>query len=587
MRIVLAQINSTVGDLRGNVRKIVDGIQRAREAGADLVAFPELAITGYPPEDLLLKPQFIRDNLSALEAVVRKCRGITAVVGFVDLQDDLYNAAAVIHDGRIALIYHKQYLPHYGVFDEGRYFKPGERAPVFVREGVVIGVNICEDIWHAEGPTTVQAMSGGAQVIVNITASPYHVGKPRLREAMLSLRARENGVIIAYANQVGGQDELVFDGGSLVYDAKGLLLARGPIFEEALMILDIPVPDRPRPKALNRNRRTQKPVYLQSPTLTLDVKKEVKKSALRGRTSPPSDRCDFPIVPPMADRLSRWDEVYRALMLGLSDYVHKNGFKTVTVGLSGGIDSALTAAVAVDALGKEQVVGVFMPSRYTAAASGEDARRLADHLGIRLMTFSIETPFQAHLDLLATAFSALPADTTEENLQSRIRGNIMMALSNKFGWLVLTTGNKSEMSVGYATLYGDMAGGFSVLKDIWKTEVFRLARWRNKRGGPIPVRTLRRAPTAELRPHQTDQDTLPSYSILDPILQAYVEEDQCFDEIVAAGFEPATVLAVTALVDRSEFKRKQAPIGIKVTPRALGKDRRMPVTHRYRTGEER
>ncbi len=567
-RIALSQMNSTVGDLRGNVRKIVAGIQQARAAGADLVAFPELAMTGYPPEDLLLKPQFIRENLAALASVVRQCRDITAVVGFVDRQDALYNAAAIIHAGRVGFVYHKRHLPNYGVFDEARYFRAGRETPVFTLRGRTIGVNICEDIWHPEGPISAQA-GAGARLIVNISASPYHAGKGEDREKLLAARARKNGVIVAYVNQVGGQDELVFDGGSLIFDERGVLRARVAPFDEALIVADLVADLNFADSPIARRHGAHKPsVASPLPVMTL----QDTQPAARRRKRP---------TPSIAGRLPRLEEIYRALMLGLLDYVRKNRFRTCVVALSGGIDSALTATIAADALGGKQVVGVFMPSRYTAPASGEDAKKLADNLGIRLMTFPIESPFQSCLDLLAAAFSGRPVDATEENLQSRIRGNIMMALSNKFGWLVLTTGNKSELSVGYATLYGDMAGGFALLKDIWKTEVYRLARWRNGRGKPIPARTLRRAPTAELRANQTDRDTLPPYAILDPILRAYVEEDRDLDAIVADGFDREQVLAVMALVDRSEFKRRQAPIGVKITQRALGKDRRMPVTHRY------
>ncbi len=564
-RIALCQMNSTVGDLRGNTLKIMGGIRQAKAMGADLVAFPELAMTGYPPEDLLLKPQFVQDNLTCLNEVVGKCRGITAVVGFVDQRaEGRYNAAAIIHGGRTRLIYHKQCLPNYGVFDEARYFRAGTERPVFMLKGVVIGVNICEDIWLPEGPTQTQTEMGGAALIVNISASPYHAGKGRYRQTLLAGRARRHRALIAYVNQVGGQDELVFDGESLILDERGTLQARGTPFKEALIVADLDMDGVTRVRHHTMQRRVLRPAW------TLQDKR------------PHLQR--MPVRPAIPNRLSRQEEIYRALLLGLSDYVRKNGFQTCVIGLSGGIDSALTAVVAADALGKEQVVGVFMPSRYTAAVSHEDAKRLAKNLGIRLMTFSIEAPFQSHLTLLAGV--ALPSDTTTENLQSRIRGNILMALSNRFGWLVITTGNKSEMSVGYATLYGDMAGGFSVLKDLWKTEVYRLARWRNRKDRPIPARTFSRSPTAELRENQTDQDTLPPYPILDPILRAYIEEDKGYDEIVRSGATPETASAMISMVDRAEFKRRQAPLGIKITPRAFGKDRRMPVTHRYRAGCE-
>jgi len=572
LRLALAQINSTVGDLAGNVRKISEAIEKAKGDKADLIAFPELAITGYPPEDLLLKPQFIDDNLRALEEVAKRCTGLTAVVGFVDRMEDIYNAAAIIHDGTVRSVYHKCHLPNYGVFDENRYFQAGKEAPVFTLNDVAIGVNICEDIWYPEGPTYAQALGGGAEVIININASPYHAGKGLFREEMIATRARDNAAMIAYVNLVGGQDELVFDGGSFVSNERGEILARAKQFRESLMILDLPVDSVFRARLHDPRRRTEK---------LEGTFPEVQKMIL-GRTQSKGKR--KPLSPSLEERLPRLDEMYSALTLGLADYVHKNGFKKGVIGLSGGIDSALTAAIAVDALGKENVVGVFMPSRYTSQESREEAEMLARNLGIRLITLPIESPFESYLSLLSQEFKNAPADITEENLQSRIRGNLMMALSNKFGWLVLTTGNKSELSVGYATLYGDMAGGFAVIKDVWKTLVYELATERNKKGKPvIPERTFTRPPTAELRPNQTDQDSLPPYEILDPILKAYVEEDKSYDEIVAMGFDPTVIAKVIALVDLSEFKRRQAPPGIKLTPRALGKDRRMPITNRYRS----
>ncbi|MFQ5579487.1 MAG: NAD+ synthase [Nitrospiria bacterium] len=572
LRVALAQINCTVGDLSGNVLKIGDAIDRAKKQKVDLVAFPELAIPGYPPEDLLLKPQFIDDNLSALDQVVQKSDGITVVVGFVHREEALYNAAAVIHHGRIGLIYQKCYLPNYGVFDESRYFRTGRTAPVFSLEGVSVGVNICEDIWYPEGPVRAQALGGGAELIVNINASPYHAEKGKLREEMLAARARENAALVAYVNMVGGQDELVFDGGSLVYDERGILLGRGKQFQESLMIMDLPVDG-----VIQKRRRDSGKWKGKWPGDFPEVKKWVFSDKKVGRSRKKR-------VPVVVRRFTRQREVYQALTLGLRDYVRKNDFKCGVIGLSGGIDSALTAAIAVDALGKGNVVGVFMPSRYTSPESVEDVHALAQNLGIRLMTHSIESPFQSFLSLFSKSFEGLDENITEENLQSRIRGNILMALSNKFGWIVLTTGNKSEFSVGYTTLYGDMAGGFSVIKDIWKLSVYKLARARNRWGKKvIPSRILSRPPTAELRLNQTDQDSLPPYEILDPILRAYVEEDKRFDEIAAIGFEPETVSRVIRLVDSSEFKRRQSPVGIKITPRALGKDRRMPITNRYRS----
>lgn len=572
LRLALAQINSTVGDLAGNVQKISEEIEKARKNKVDLIAFPELAIPGYPPEDLLLKPQFIEENLHGLEKVAKRCKGLTAIIGFVDRKEDIYNAAAVIHDGTVRFVYHKCYLPNYGVFDENRYFQAGKESPVFTLNGVTLGVNICEDIWYPEGPTYAQALGGGAEVIININASPYHVGKGLFREEMIATRARDNAVIVAYVNLVGGQDELVFDGGSFVSNERGEPLARAKPFRESLIMVDLSVDSVFRARLHDPRRRKEK-LERTFP--------EVEKVPL-GNTEWEGKR--KPLSPSLEDRLPRLDEMYSALTLGLADYVHKNGFKKGVIGLSGGIDSALTATIAVDALGRENVIGVFMPSRYTSQESKEDVEILARNLGVRLITLSIESPFQSYLSLLSQEFKGLPADITEENLQSRIRGNLMMALSNKFGWLVLTTGNKSELSVGYATLYGDMAGGFAVIKDVWKTLVYELALERNKKEKPvIPERVFRRPPTAELRPDQTDQDSLPPYDVLDPILKAYVEEDKSYEEIASMGFDPTVISKVIALVDLSEFKRRQAPLGIKLTPRALGKDRRMPITNRYRS----
>jgi len=585
-RIALAQMNATVGDLQGNVRRIVEFLREARKVRADLIAFPELAITGYPPEDLLLKPSFLEGNRRALEEVVRECRGVAAVVGYVAQgglpesrggqpgvvpagRHELYNAAAVISDRRLVTTYAKCYLPNYGVFDESRYFHPGRRVPVLVLNGTALGVNICEDIWIPEGPTRAQA-AAGAEVIVNINASPFHMGKSRFREQMLATRARDHGVIVTYTNLVGGQDELVFDGNSLILDQAGEVILRGKAFDEDLLVADLNV------EAVARAR------------LSGGRKKWVGGGAGRAVDRLVVSSKYVAIARPRLIRedrapLSPLEEVYRALVLGVRDYVRKNGFRQVVIGLSGGIDSALTAAVAVDALGPEHVVGVFMPSPYTSRESREDVAELARRLGIRVRTVPITRTFRSYLRDLAPTFKGRRPDTTEENLQARIRGNLLMALSNKFGYLVLTTGNKSEMSVGYATLYGDMAGGFAVIKDIPKTMVYELARLRNQTGVEpvIPKRLFERPPTAELRPNQKDEDTLPPYPILDPILKAYVEEDRAPEEIVAMGFAQETVARVIAMVDRSEYKRRQAPIGIKITHRALGKDRRMPVTNRY------
>jgi NAD+ synthase (glutamine-hydrolysing) len=586
-RIAMVQMNPMVGDLDGNVRRITTWLREAKKAKADLVAFPELAITGYPPEDLLLKPKFVEDNRRALDEVMRACRGLVAVVGYVAEGDhadhhlsrpsvvaagrhERYNAAAMIADRRLVGSYSKWYLPNYGVFDESRYFHPGRRLPLLVVNGTTVGVNICEDIWLPQGPTHAQA-AAGAEVIVNINASPFHVGKSRFREQMLATRARENGVIVTYTNTVGGQDELVFDGNSVIVDQAGEIIARGAAFQEDLIVADLNV------EAVARGRMAQG-----------------RKRTLTGKAAAVTDRLIVKIptaktkrtrlVPALGEPLGEIEEVYQALVLGVKDYVRKNGFNRVVIGLSGGVDSALTAAIAVDALGPENVLGVFMPSPYTSQESGEDVAELVRRLRIELKTVTITPTFDSYRKSLAPSFEGKQPDTTEENLQARIRGNILMAFSNKFGHLVLTTGNKSEMSVGYATLYGDMAGGFAVIKDVPKTMVYDLAAMRNRQGpsAVIPKRTIDRAPTAELRPDQKDEDSLPPYALLDPILKAYVEEDRSVEEIVAMGFERATVLRVVTLVDGSEYKRRQAPVGIKITHRGLGKDRRMPITNGYR-----
>jgi len=565
LRIAMAQINPTVGDLAGNRDKIIDTIGLARKAGADIVAFPELAVTGYPPEDLLLKPQFVADNLRTLRQVQRATKGITAIVGFVDRKDLLYNAAAILHNGVHSYTYHKILLPNYGVFDEYRYFRPGHRYPLITVRGVMIGVNICEDIWFSEGPTRSQALAG-AEVIININASPYHKGKGKERLKMLAGRARENNVIVSYTNAVGGQDELVFDGQSMVIDGKGKLSASGNQFLEELLITDLKVPDR---KA--RTRRTTARHFEAIDRIVLSEHPGPKKDPLTGRQ----------IIPP----LPVCEEVYRALVLGTRDYVRKTGFKSAVIGLSGGVDSSLVAAVAADALGRENVVGVFMPSQFSSRESREDALALAKNLGIHFLEVPIQQTFDAYLNTLRCEFARTKQDVTEENLQARIRGNLLMALSNKFGWLVLTTGNKSEMSVGYATLYGDMAGGFAVIKDVPKTLVYDICRCVNRLEGRtvIPKRVLTKAPTAELRPNQKDSDSLPEYEILDPILKAYVEDDRSFREILKMGFDRKIVEKVIRLVDSSEYKRRQAPPGIKITPRGLGKDRRFPITNRYKS----
>jgi NAD+ synthase (glutamine-hydrolysing) len=571
VRIALAQINPTVGDLAGNEEKILAYISYAQDAGAEIVAFPELSLPGYPPEDLLLKPSFAAANQEHLRRIAKATTGITAIVGFVDRRDDLYNAAAVLHSGEVAAVYHKAYLPNYAVFDEDRYFRPGERPLVFRLGEATVGVSICEDIWYPGGPARSQALAG-AQLVINISASPYHAGKIASRERMLATRAADNIAFVTFCNAVGGQDELVFDGGSVVFDERGELIARGKQFAEDLVVVDLDLSAVFRQRLHDPRRRKQRAGA--GPD-------GVERVAL----APPEPRQRRePAIPAILPRLEPTVEVYQALVTGTRDYVRKNGFQEVVLGLSGGIDSALTAAVAAESLGSESVVGVFMPSRYSSEESREDAAQLSANLGIRFMTIPIDETFQAYLEMMDGPFNGREPDVTEENIQARIRGNILMALSNKFGWLVLTTGNKSEMSVGYATLYGDMAGGFAVIKDVPKMLVYELAEMINASAGQplIPQRIIDKAPTAELRPNQKDEDSLPPYRVLDPILHAYVEEDCDLDEIAALGFERVTIADVVRLVDGAEYKRRQAPPGVRITSRAFGKDRRLPITNHYR-----
>jgi NAD+ synthase (glutamine-hydrolysing) len=571
VRVALAQINPTVGDLAGNEQKIGDQIARARELEADIVAFPELAVPGYPPEDLLLKPSFVAANLACLKRIAGLTSGITAIVGFVDRTDDLNNAAAVLHEGRVAVVYHKTYLPNYAVFDEDRYFRAGERPLVFSLGEVTVGINICEDIWYPAGPTKLQALAG-AQMVVNISASPYHAGKGIARERMLATRAADNVVCLAFCNMVGGQDELIFDGGSVVFDERGELVARSKQFAEDLQVAELDLAAVFRQQLHDPRWRKER---------ARQAAGAVQRVALTPIDSRPEQAAASPSVVPLLEPAA---EIYQALVLGTGDYVRKNGFREVVIGLSGGIDSALTAAIAADALDPENVVGVFMPSRYSSVESREDATQLAQNLGIRFLTVPIDDTLQAYLEMLAEPFVGLGQDVTEENIQARIRGNILMALSNKLGWLVLTTGNKSEMGVGYATLCGDMAGGFAVIKDVPKMLVYELAGHVNAREGHavIPQRIFDKAPTAELRPDQKDEDSLPPYRVLDPILHAYVEEDRGLEEIIALGFDAVTVSEVLSMVDRAEYKRRQAPPGVRITPRAFGRDRRLPITNHYR-----
>ncbi len=582
-RVALAQINTTVGDLDGNAAKAVESIEQAKAVGADLVAFPELTTTGYPPEDLLFKQQFLRANLAALDRIVEATRGITAVIGFVDADEDIYNAAAIAHDGVVAGVYRKMYLPNYSVFDEERYFRAGNEAPVYViggREGGArVGVNVCEDIWRPVGPTVLQA-EAGAQVIVNINGSPFNAGKAEYRDKLLATRATDQGVFVCYVNLVGGQDELVFDGGSMVFDPSGKLLARAERFDEALLLADLDIDLVLRNRLHNPLPRKQRATRVLPGVET----PRVEVSSREDRQGADGGLRREPIEATVAAPLSEPEEVYRALVVGTRDYVIKNGFERVLVGLSGGVDSALVAAVAADALGGGKVVGVAMPSRYNASESEEDARALAQNLGIDYHVISIEPVFEAMLSTLGGMFEGTQPNVAEENVQARIRGNILMAISNKFGWLVLTTGNKSEMSMGYATLYGDMAGGFAVIKDVPKVLVYDLCRHRNKAAGKdlIPARILEKPPSAELRPDQKDEDSLPPYELLDPILEAYVEKDRTFDDLIGMGLDAETVKQVIRGVDRNEYKRRQAPPGVKITSRAFGRDRRLPIVNKFK-----
>jgi len=536
IRVAAAQIDAVVGDIDGNVERVLRTYAQAGAAGADLVVFPELTLTGYPPEDLLLRRAFVAHAGKALEKVAGRTSGCTAIVGYPERDGDaLHNSAAVCRDGRVTHRYRKQLLPNYAVFDEQRYFRPGRGPAVFDVAGTPVGVTICEDAWFADGPV-VEAAGAGAQVVVNVNASPYYAGRVAERESMLRARVAEAGVAIVYVNLVGGQDELVFDGASLVYDARGARIGRAKQFVEDLLIVDI-----------DPSAESQAP----------------------GRVEPM-------LAPPA--------EVYEALVVGTRDYVRKNGFTDVLIGLSGGIDSSLVAAIAADALGPQRVHGVLMPSRYSSAGSVDDAVALARNLGIDTSTVAIEPAHAAFEAMLAPVFAgAAGAGVAEENVQSRIRGNVLMTISNKFGWMVLTTGNKSEMATGYATLYGDMAGGYAVIKDVLKTQVFSLCRDLNARAGRvvIPEAVLTKPPSAELRPDQMDTDSLPPYDVLDPIIEGYVEDDLSVGELVEQGFDAEIVRRVARMIDRNEYKRRQAPPGVRVTPKAFGKDRRLPITNRW------
>ena len=568
LRIALAQLNPTVGDLDGNLAKILEAYDAAEAVGCDIVAFPELAITGYPPEDLVLKPGFVADNKVALGKLAARTRRCAAVVGFVDADRDLYNAAAVCANGEVVGTYRKRLLPNYGVFDEARYFTAGHDSDpieLYVIGGVKVGVSICEDVWSPTGPLAHQA-AGGAELNININGSPFHAGKVHGRERMLATRAADASCALVYVNQVCGQDELVFDGGSMVFDADGNLVARAAQFVEELLITDVVLEPVYRKRLIDpRGRATVQPF----PTVHVSSQPVHHAEAL---------------APRLADHLTPDAELYEALVLGTRDYVRKNGFTDVVIGLSGGIDSTIVACVAVDALGADHVHGVSMPSRYSSDHSKTDAVDLAQELGVDFHTIAIEPAFTAYLDMTAPVFGDRPADLTEENLQSRIRGTTLMALSNKFGWMVLTTGNKSEMAVGYFTIYGDSVGGYAVIKDVLKTRVYDLCRYVNARAGReiINESVITKPPSAELRPDQRDDQSLPPYEVLDPILEAYVEDDRTAAEMIEMGFDEAIVRRISRLVDINEYKRRQCPPGVRVSAKAFGKDRRLPITNRYR-----
>ena len=567
VRVALCQLNTIVGDLEGNADRVLAAYRDAEAADCDVAVFPELAITGYPPEDLLLKPGFVRANRDAMEKVAASTNTCAAIVGFVDARRDLHNAAAVCAGGHIVGTYHKRHLPNYAVFDEQRYFTPGSEGPVlFEIAGVKVGVSICEDAWNPSGPIAQQA-AGGAELVLNINASPYYADRLLERERMLATRAADASCTLVYVNQVGGQDELIFDGASLVFDSDGNLVARAPQFVEHAMIIDLDVVPVFRKRLLDPRGRV-----MASPLPVVEVS--------AARSDHEGERYPVPVEP-----LPRAREVYEALVLGTRDYVEKNGFTDVVLGLSGGIDSSLVTVVAADAIGADRVHAVALPSRYSTEGSISDAERLCANLGVELRTIPIEPAFTATLDMLAPSFEGTQPDIAEENLQGRIRANVLMALANKFrGWLVLICGNKSELAVGYTTIYGvDMAGGFAVIKDVFKTAVYDLARSRNEVAGYdlIPESVLTKPPSAELALGQRDDQNLPPYDLLDPILAAYVERDMTRAELIESGFDPALVQRVTRLVDVAEWKRRQAPIGVRVTPKAFGKDRRLPITNKY------
>jgi len=576
LRCALAQINSTVGDIAGNADRIAAATVQARERGAALVVFPELALTGYPPEDLLLKPHFLDDAAAALEQLTTQAVDVVAVVGFPERDDDVYNSAAVLADGRVAGIYRKLRLPNYGVFDEQRYFQAGTTPATVEINGATVGITVCEDIWEPGPPATAEALAG-AQVVVNLSASPYHHGKGLERERMLAQRARDSLVSVLFCNAVGGQDELVFDGHSVAIDHTGEIVARAPQFEESITVCSLDLGAIAGGRLRDPRHREAARLARSGHSQAVDRLGSLRASSRA--TIPGSDT--LPAF--RAALLEPEDELYTALVTGVRDYVDKNGFGGVVLGLSGGIDSALVALVAVDALGPERVHTVVMPSPHSSDATQADARAIAANLGTDIHELPIGDAMTVYEDLLSETFAGRDPDLTEENLQARIRGNLLMALSNKFGWLVLTTGNKSELSVGYSTLYGDMAGGFAVLKDVFKGWVYRLVRWRNEQADNelIPVSVIDRPPSAELRADQRDDDSLPPYDLLDAILEGYVEQDLDAAGLTARGYPADEVARVIALVDAAEHKRRQAPPGVRISTRAFGRDRRLPITNRY------
>jgi len=570
MRIALAQMNPIVGDLAGNRDVILGRIDEAKATGADLVLFPELAVTGYPPEDLLLRPGFVRAAEKTLEEIAHASRGTVVVVGAPTFDRDLYNAAAVCAGGEIKALVKKRFLPNYGVFDEMRYFAPGNELFLFEHGDTLVGVTVCEDMWQPGPPATDLALAG-AQLLVNISASPFHLLRDREREEMFRTRARDTSAFVAFCNTVGGQDELIFDGHSLVIDDEGTVLARAPGFEECLLVVDVDPSSVVQRRLTDARRRALAAERGDFPVTTVHV----------GSPHPHDDT----LQPPLAEFCDDLEQMRRALELGLGDYVRKNGFREIVVGVSGGIDSALVAALAAETLGPEHVHCVSMPSRYSSEGTRGDAQKLAEALGCDFREIAIEPIVEQFLGALESHFAGFDPDLTEENLQARVRGTLLMALSNKFGWLLVATGNKSEMSVGYATLYGDMAGGFALLKDVYKTDVFRLAKHLNERAGRelIPQTIIDRAPSAELRDDQLDEDSLPPYPKLDAVLEAYVEQDRTLEELSADGFDPDVVTRAVALVDRSEYKRRQAPPGVRLRQKAFGRDRRTPITNRWRS----